>query len=787
MGNAKQNAKLKSQNSKPMKKFLVRIWPYLVIVTIWFIFSSPYFFKGLVPFPSRYLVTFFPPWSAQYGMPVKNNAMPDVITQIYPWKKLTIESWKRGEIPLWNPYSFSGTPHAANYQTAVFSPINLLYFVLPFLDAWSISILLQPLLAGFFMYFLLRCLVRSQEASLIGAIAFMFCGFMVVWMAYGTLAYAAIWFPLALTSVFRQCKKYSWWNDILLSVSIGLSFLSGHFQISVYVLGLTLFVICWKTIESRRVSIGLHLLFFTFVGLILASPQLSLSYDAYAASVRGANVTKGEIIPWQYIATFFAPDFYGNPVTRNDWYGHYAEWAGFIGVVPLILFLTIIFRKKTKDEWLFLSVALFSLLLSYNTIFSDMLFRLKIPVLSTSAASRVIVITSFSLTVLASFGFDYLRKDVTKRAWILLSKTSLLVGFIIIALWLVAYKIKPFPQEWQIIAQRNIILPSLVGVIGIGILYIGRMNKHITKIAPYLLILIVVFDGYRFASKWMPLDERQFVYPQTETLAYLQKIIGIDRMFGNTGGEVANYFSLGSIEGYDALYQERYGRFISASSTGKISYAGRSVVLLGKSGTNTQTVLDILGVRYVLHRKSDGRNVWAYPVWNYPQYRFIYEDEYYEVFENTGAIPRATLVSSYQVKTDEQEIIDTLFSENFDKKTSVVLENKPDIEPAQGAGEVTIATYFPTRIELTTHADTPKLLVLTDVYDPGWRAYVDNRETAVLRANYDFRAVSVPSGSHTVTFLYRPKGFQVALVAASLVLLVLGIGTIKKIYENRHI
>lgn len=764
-----------------------KYWPFIVIVVVWFIFSSPYFLKGLMPFASRSLVSFFPPWSASYGMPIKNNAMPDVITQIYPWKKLTIESWKQGEIPLWNPYSFSGTTHAANYQAAVFTPMNVLFFIFAMEDAWSLLILLQPLLTGLFMYIFLRSIDRSKEASVIGSVSFMFCGFMVVWMAYGTLVYAALWLPLALTSICRQFKQTSWWNDVLLSVSIGFSFLSGHFQISIYVLGLTLFVICWKTIESRRFSIGSNLLFFTFVGLILASPQLALSYDAYVASVRGANVTKGEIIPWQYVATFFAPDFYGNPVTRNDWFGHYAEWAGFIGVVPLILFLTIIFRKKTKDEWLFLSAALISLLLSYNTIFSDMLYRLKIPVLSTSAASRVIVITSFSLIVLASFGFDYLRKDLTKRAWIILSKTSLLVGFIMATLWLVAYKIKPFPLEWQIISQRNIILPSLVSVIGIGILFICRINKHITKIAPYMLILIVVFDGYRYASKWMPFDERQFVYPQTKTLAYLQKIIGIDRMFGNTGGEVANYFSLGSIEGYDALYQERYGRFISAASTGKISYAGRSVVLLGKSGTNTQTVLDILGVRYVLHRKSDGRNVWAYPVWNYPQYRSIYEDEYYEVFENTGAIPRANLVSSYQVKTDEQEIIDTLFSENFDKKTSVVLENKPDIELAQGVGEVTIAAYFPTRIELTTHADTTKLLVLSDVYDRGWRAYVDKSETAVLRANYDFRAVSVPSGSHTVTFLYQPKGFQVALIATSLAILVLGIGTIKKIYEDRHI
>src|SRR5258706_8310785 len=124
-----------------MKKILSKFWPIFCIFTLWFIFASPYFLKSLVPFPSKYLVTFFPPWSASYGMPLKNNAMPDVITQIYPWKKLTIDTWKLGQIPLWNPYSFSGTPHEANYQSAVFSPLNMLFFFMPMSDAWSWLIL----------------------------------------------------------------------------------------------------------------------------------------------------------------------------------------------------------------------------------------------------------------------------------------------------------------------------------------------------------------------------------------------------------------------------------------------------------------------------------------------------------------------------------------------------------------------------------------------------------------------------------------------------------------------
>src|SRR3989338_1637009 len=219
-----------------MKKLLNKYWPIFVIFVVWFLFSSPYFLKGLAQFPSKYLVTFFPPWSYSYGMALKNNAMPDVISQIYPWKKVTIDTWKQGKVPLWNPYNFAGTPHLGNYQSAVLSPFNLLLLLFPEKDAWSLLILLQPLLAGLFMFIFLGSLDRSDIESLIGSIAFMFCGFIVTWMAYGTLAYAVLWLPLMLFAINKHLnKKISWWNLPLLSISIALSFFSGHFQISLYV------------------------------------------------------------------------------------------------------------------------------------------------------------------------------------------------------------------------------------------------------------------------------------------------------------------------------------------------------------------------------------------------------------------------------------------------------------------------------------------------------------------------------------------------------------------------
>src|SRR5258708_31265528 len=64
----------------------------------------------------------------------------------------------------------------------------------------------------------------------------MFCGFMVVLMAYGTLSFAIAYLPLAIYA----CQKFLRTNNklflVLLTTTIPLSFFSGHFQISLYFL-----------------------------------------------------------------------------------------------------------------------------------------------------------------------------------------------------------------------------------------------------------------------------------------------------------------------------------------------------------------------------------------------------------------------------------------------------------------------------------------------------------------------------------------------------------------------
>ena len=96
-----------------------------------------------------------------------------------PWKKLTIDSLNDFQIPFWNPYSFSGTPHLANYQSGTFSITNLFYFIFDFNIAWSFAVLVQPLLAGIFTYFFVRSLKKRSNC-----INYSFYFIHVLWIYY---------------------------------------------------------------------------------------------------------------------------------------------------------------------------------------------------------------------------------------------------------------------------------------------------------------------------------------------------------------------------------------------------------------------------------------------------------------------------------------------------------------------------------------------------------------------------------------------------------------------------
>ena len=85
-----------------------------------------------------------------------------------------------------------------------------------------------------------------------------------------------------------------------------------------------------------------------------------------------------------------------------------------------------------------------------------------------------------------------------------------------------------------------------------------------------------------------------------------------------------------------------------------------------------------------------------------------------------------------------------------------------------------IVEHSPNRVTIDAYLSEPGLLVLADAYYPGWKAFVDGKETKIYRANYVMRGVFITGGRHVVEFRYDPLSFEVGVIIslASLVLVV---------------
>lgn len=141
-----------------------------------------------------------------------------------------------------------------------------------------------------------------------------------------------------------------------------------------------------------------------------------------------------------------------------------------------------------------------------------------------------------------------------------------------------------------------------------------------------------------------------------------------------------------------------------------------------------------------------------------------------KIYENPLTLPRAIFSSDFTLCDDDALTLELISQPTFDPKEKPVIDAAPELPGgefvgAEGNGEsrVEIALMEDERIHCSVMAKNNGILWTTDAYYPGWKVRVDGKEARLLKTNYLFRGVAVPSGVHNVEFYYgcRPlrRGF----------------------------
>ncbi len=128
------------------------------------------------------------------------HAGSDVTSQFRYWEQFGFSHLRNGELPLWNPHSYSGYPFFGNWQTALLYPINWLHLLLPWNIALNWVIAIHFFLTGWFTALWCRYRMTSRIGSaLAGLIAVGGGGYYLhIYAGHVSFVCAAAWTPLIL-------------------------------------------------------------------------------------------------------------------------------------------------------------------------------------------------------------------------------------------------------------------------------------------------------------------------------------------------------------------------------------------------------------------------------------------------------------------------------------------------------------------------------------------------------------------------------------------------------------
>jgi hypothetical protein len=723
----------------------------------------------------------------------------DSATQFYPWYDYLGERLRSGEIPGWNPYQFGGAPFAGDPQSGwMYLPAMLFFTALPLPQAVPAFLVFHVALAGIATYLLARRLEMGATGALAAAVAYQLSGPVLGRSVCCPAALeVATWAPVALLGAeiairaSHHRQRLIGWAMAGLAVSQALAAWLG--QGSYYLLLALGAFICFRTllapqdpsrpITARLADTALHGSAVLLIGFGLAAAAVLPRLDYVGRS----NVAGGEYrgdSAWAAEIGGVTPDMVLDRLLDPTL--HYpGAAAAILSIVALFL------ARRWPAAKFFAGFGICALVLAtpWETPLHTALYTLlpRFEELHRHWPERVAVVGFLAIALMAGAAVDALQRDAPPRRRVVIG-----AGLPIAAVMMLLGFGSDMPLAAIVSIAIAVLLLAAVAPFGI---------RTIRPAVPVLMVAIVAVDlllGFRGIALSAPYGgfhrvDLERYYAPTGAAAFLHEQQAVDpgRYIGfdpglratadgqtvlyryqfadaETGALLVNnrgtLHGLEDAQGYNPVQPRRFVEYLTALNGQPQEYHDANVYFSGISSP----LLDLLNVRFIVVPA-------AIPV-DRPDLHMLYRslpvayvDGQVRVLENPDALPRAWVVHDAR-EVGDGEALPLLASGAVDPRHTALLEAAPPVlAPAANpaAERVAIVSAEPDRLRLTTHTDAPGLLMLSEAYDPGWRAYVDGEHVPVLIADHLLRAVSLPAGEHVVEYRYEPRSLQAGAIISS--------------------
>lgn len=735
-------------------------------------------------------------WPVTLGVAWLPRGGGDLASFLWPTYSYAARALWSGRVPLWNETLYAGMPFAADNQSGLFYPLNLLAFALaPSFPYRAIEwlVVLHFWLAGASTYSLARVLMAEpvsggtgepgsivsprliHHSSFFAAVAFMFSDVLVTHIGNLNIVAVSAWLPLTLACLHLSLTRGSVNWALAAGAVLGIAALAGHAQMMLMSFGAVgLYGIwrgAWCAVRLRNTQHALRLARLTALALLTALglsalallPALELTQHTARARLSYADAALYSV-PWPGLAGLVSPLLFGRGAA--DFWGPWLRVElGYLGVLPLVLAAFAFLEARTERvahplscsparlpnlKWFWAALALLGLLIALgeNTPVHRLLYEFVPGFAQLRVPARFLLLTDLGLAVLAGFGFQMVfatenKKRTGRGRWVVG------IGAAAVATLVIAYlAIAPAGERvtnllWALVVTFALLLSA----------YLLVTRSFLSPLAPALAIALLAADLF-FHGAFVEVDfadpTRGFQHPVA--VNYLKSQPGPTRIDSTTGAWAPDAAARHGLEDIGGI----------SNPLGLAAYQ----TYLGAMGPRGAPRYDFLGVQWIVASKdqppADDPDI--VPVFN--------DDPDVDIWLNTAAQPRLSLKYTALAVPNGEAAFAAILAPGFDPARQVVLETT-ELLPLPAAQPSTFNLYYlhyspeTYRIAVTTPA--PAYLVLSEVWYPGWRAWVNGIEVEVLRANFAFRAVALAEpGEHIIEMRFEPWTWPAGLGVSAL-------------------